>query len=70
MADVAAVVHLPISKAAARLDIGVTTLKKYCRQMDIKGWPYRQIESLRRFEKDLQRLGLSPEEVRTGPQSI
>jgi hypothetical protein len=37
-----AVYDLPIEAAAARLGVGVTVLKKYCRKFDIIRWPYRK----------------------------
>lgn len=43
------VYHLPISRAAAHLDVGSTVLKKYCRKFNIQRWPYRKINSLHKL---------------------
>ena len=40
------VFHLPINDAAAALGMGVTVLKKECRDRDIKRWPYRKLSSV------------------------
>ena len=51
-----AVYHLPISKAAAALNIGVTVLKKYCRWYSIERWPYRKIRSVDKLMQQMQKL--------------
>lgn len=38
--------HLPISKAAKELGMGVTVMKKWCRKFDITRWPYRKLHSM------------------------
>ena len=38
--------HLPISKAAKELGMGVTVLKKYCRKFHIHRWPFRKLNSM------------------------
>ncbi|GAX80489.1 hypothetical protein CEUSTIGMA_g7927.t1 [Chlamydomonas eustigma] len=40
------VYNLPIEEAAAKLSIGVTVLKKHCRQFDVVRWPYRKLTSI------------------------
>lgn len=40
------VFHLPISKAAAELGVGLTVLKKFCRIYEISRWPFRKLKSL------------------------
>lgn len=37
--------------AAAKLNLGVTTLKKICRQFSIKRWPYRKRSSIDKLIK-------------------
>lgn len=37
---------MPISKAAKELNVGLTVLKKRCRELNIKRWPHRKIKSL------------------------
>ncbi|KAL0027765.1 hypothetical protein WJX77_003559 [Trebouxia sp. C0004] len=50
------VYECPISKAAARLNIGVTVLKKYCRWYSIERWPYRKIHSVDKLMDQLNEL--------------
>jgi hypothetical protein len=40
------VFHLPINDAATALGMGVTVLKKLCRDRGIKRWPYRKLSSV------------------------
>lgn len=49
------VFHLPISEAAYALGVGVTVLKKQCRQINIPRWPYRSLPALRNSLKALKR---------------
>ncbi|GAB4814763.1 hypothetical protein N2152v2_001809 [Parachlorella kessleri] len=56
---------MPLQKAAALLRVGVTTLKKVCRQYNIERWPFRKRSSLDRlivktreyFSEDRQQQG-------------
>lgn len=38
--------YMPITKAAKELNIGVTLLKKKCRELGIPRWPHRKLTSL------------------------
>ena len=38
--------NMPISMAAKELNVGLTVLKKRCRELNIKRWPHRKIKSL------------------------
>ncbi|EOA14385.1 hypothetical protein CARUB_v10027579mg [Capsella rubella] len=38
--------YMPIAKAAKELNIGVTLLKKKCRELGIPRWPHRKLSSL------------------------
>lgn len=38
---------LPITKAAKELNVGLTVLKKRCRELNISRWPHRKIKSLK-----------------------
>jgi hypothetical protein len=40
------VFHKPINDAAAALGMGVTVLKKLCRDRGIQRWPYRKLSSV------------------------
>ena len=46
LSDLQAVYHLPISGAARTFDIGLTLLKKRCRELGLKRWPYRKLKSM------------------------
>ena len=37
---------VPIIEAAKELKVGLTVLKKRCRELKIKKWPYRKVKSL------------------------
>ncbi|KAF6266467.1 RWP-RK domain-containing protein [Scenedesmus sp. NREL 46B-D3] len=43
------VYDLPISKAARHLGVGVTVLKRICRDLHISRWPYRKRQSLHKL---------------------
>ena len=51
-----AVYQYPITTAAARLNVGVTVLKRYCRWYSIERWPYRKIQSVNRLIEQLSQL--------------
>lgn len=38
--------HIPISEAAKQMKVGLTVLKKRCRQLNIMRWPHRKLKSL------------------------
>ncbi|KAK9724834.1 hypothetical protein RND81_05G101700 [Saponaria officinalis] len=49
---------MPISKAAKELNVGLTVLKKRCRELNIKRWPHRKIKSLESLISNVKELGL------------
>lgn len=51
---------VPIVEASRRLHIGLTVLKKKCREFGIPRWPHRKIKSLDTLINDLQVLSLHP----------
>ncbi|GAB2265060.1 hypothetical protein Dimus_000127 [Dionaea muscipula] len=53
--------EMPISKAAKKLGVGLTVLKKRCRELDIRRWPHRKIKSLKSLIRNVQELGLMEE---------
>ncbi|WIA15380.1 hypothetical protein OEZ85_002042 [Tetradesmus obliquus] len=53
------VYDLPISKAASSLGVGVTVLKRICRDMHISRWPYRKRQSLHKLMATVQAYGCS-----------
>jgi RWP-RK domain len=52
------VFHLPINDAAKALDMGVTVLKKLCRDRGIKRWPYRKLSSVDKLIQSVEAVRL------------
>lgn len=38
---------VPITRAAKKMNVGLTLLKKRCRELNIMRWPHRKIKSLK-----------------------
>lgn len=51
---VQSVYHRPISEAAQVLDMGVTVLKKQCREQGIARWPFRKLQSIDKLIQSVQ----------------
>ncbi|XP_056170630.1 uncharacterized protein LOC115693728 [Syzygium oleosum] len=49
--------YMPITRAAKELNIGLTLLKKRCRELGIRRWPHRKLTSLRTLIKNVQGMG-------------
>ncbi|CAA7056891.1 unnamed protein product [Microthlaspi erraticum] len=45
--------YMPITKAAKELNIGITLLKKKCRELGIHRWPHRKLMSLETLRTNL-----------------
>jgi hypothetical protein len=54
LVDIALYFHLPIRNASKTLKIGVSVLKRKCRQYGIPRWPHRKIKSLDSLIHDLE----------------
>ncbi|KQJ84064.1 protein RKD5 [Brachypodium distachyon] len=54
LVDIAQYFHLPIREASKTLKIGVSILKRKCRQYGIPRWPHRKIKSLDSLIHDLE----------------
>ncbi|CAM0903347.1 unnamed protein product [Alopecurus aequalis] len=54
LGDIAQYFHLPIREASRTLKIGLSILKKKCRQYGIPRWPHRKIKSLDSLIQDLE----------------
>ncbi|KAK2966847.1 hypothetical protein RJ640_027806, partial [Escallonia rubra] len=52
--DLAKYFDLPIAEASKNLKVGLTVLKKKCREFGIPRWPHRKIKSLDGLIRDLQ----------------
>ncbi|CAM0903349.1 unnamed protein product [Alopecurus aequalis] len=62
LADIAQYFHLPIREASRTLKIGVSILKRKCRQYGIPRWPHRKIKSLDSLINDLEKEKRKQEE--------
>ncbi|KEH33319.1 putative transcription factor Nin-like family [Medicago truncatula] len=49
--------YMPISQAARELNVGLTHLKKRCRDLGIQRWPHRKLMSLQTLIKNVQEQG-------------
>ncbi|KAL9170616.1 hypothetical protein ABFS82_04G157200 [Erythranthe guttata] len=49
--------YMPIAQAAKELNVGVTLLKKRCRELGIRRWPHRKLMSLQTLIKNVQKMG-------------
>ncbi|GJN02048.1 hypothetical protein PR202_ga19363 [Eleusine coracana subsp. coracana] len=54
LVEIAQCFHLPIREASKTLKIGVSVLKKKCREYGIPRWPHRKIKSLDSLIHDLE----------------
>ncbi|XP_065860924.1 protein RKD1-like [Euphorbia lathyris] len=48
--------YMPITQAARELNVGLTLLKKRCRELGIKRWPHRKLKSLDTLIKNVQEM--------------
>ncbi|KAL4383085.1 hypothetical protein GQ457_15G005900 [Hibiscus cannabinus] len=48
--------YMPITQAAKELNVGLTLLKKRCRELGIRRWPHRKLTSLRTLINNIQEL--------------
>lgn len=51
--------YMPITRAAKELNIGLTLLKKRCRDLGIRRWPHRKLMSLQTLIKNVKVNSLS-----------
>ncbi|KAJ0975309.1 hypothetical protein J5N97_017274 [Dioscorea zingiberensis] len=52
--DVSRYFYMPITQAAKKLNVGLTLLKKKCRELGIPRWPHRKMKSLQTLIKNVQ----------------
>jgi hypothetical protein len=60
LSDLVKYFDMPIVEASKKLNIGLTVLKRKCREFGIPRWPHRKIKSLDSLIHDLQVLHTSP----------
>lgn len=46
--------YMPITEAAKELNVGLTLLKKRCRELGIRRWPHRKLMSLQTLINNIQ----------------
>ncbi|XP_059435270.1 protein RKD4 [Corylus avellana] len=51
--------NVPITKAAKEMKVGLTVLKKRCRELNIMRWPHRKIKSLKSLINNAKELGFT-----------
>ncbi|XP_021909328.1 protein RKD4 [Carica papaya] len=51
----------PITMAAKEMKVGLTVLKKRCRELNITRWPHRKIKSLKSLIENVRELGMDGE---------
>ncbi|KAI4341447.1 hypothetical protein MLD38_026172 [Melastoma candidum] len=49
--------YMPITQAAKELNVGLTLLKRRCRELGIRRWPHRKLMSLQTLIKNVQEIG-------------
>ncbi|CAI9092587.1 OLC1v1027872C1 [Oldenlandia corymbosa var. corymbosa] len=59
--DIRKYFDVPITKAAKELGVGLTVLKKRCRELNIMRWPHRKIKSLNFLIQNAKELGFTEE---------
>ncbi|CAM8900509.1 unnamed protein product [Rhodiola kirilowii] len=52
---------MPISVAAKKMNVGLTVLKKRCRELNIMRWPHRKLMSLKSLINNVKEMGLEKE---------
>ena len=53
--------HMPITQASKELKVGLTVLKKRCREFGIPRWPHRKMKSLESLINNIQVSNYVPE---------
>nr|CAB3477338.1 unnamed protein product [Digitaria exilis] len=49
--------YMPITRAAREMHVGLTVLKKRCRELGIARWPHRKMKSLKSLILNVQEMG-------------
>ncbi|CAN7039247.1 unnamed protein product, partial [Brassica rapa subsp. trilocularis] len=61
MAEIKKFFDRPIKNAAKELNVGLTVLKKRCRELGIHRWPHRKLKSLNSLIGNLKGIGMEEE---------
>ncbi|KAG6499478.1 hypothetical protein ZIOFF_039267 [Zingiber officinale] len=64
--------YMPITKAAKEMNVGLTVLKKRCRELGIARWPHRKMKSLKSLIHNVKELGkgMLEESIRSELESL
>ncbi|PKA53339.1 Protein RKD4 [Apostasia shenzhenica] len=54
MEEIRAYFDMPITRAATKMNVGLTVLKKRCRDLGISRWPHRKMKSLNTLIQNIQ----------------
>ncbi|XP_066311144.1 uncharacterized protein [Miscanthus floridulus] len=49
--------YMPITRAAREMNVGLTVLKKRCRELGVARWPHRKMKSLKSLMANVQEMG-------------
>uniref|UniRef100_A0A0D9V1Y1 RWP-RK domain-containing protein n=1 Tax=Leersia perrieri TaxID=77586 RepID=A0A0D9V1Y1_9ORYZ len=49
--------YMPITRAAREMNVGLTVLKKRCRELGVARWPHRKMKSLKSLILNVQEMG-------------
>ncbi|KAJ1283903.1 hypothetical protein BS78_03G163000 [Paspalum vaginatum] len=49
--------YMPITRAAREMNVGLTVLKKRCRELGVARWPHRKMKSLKSLIVNVQEMG-------------
>ncbi|CAI0397459.1 unnamed protein product [Linum tenue] len=59
--DIQKYFHVPITRAAKEMKVGLTVLKRRCRELNIMRWPHRKIKSLNSLIDNVKEMGMGEE---------
>ncbi|KAL4036224.1 hypothetical protein IC575_004952 [Cucumis melo] len=61
--------YMPITRAAKELNVGLTLLKKRCRELGIRRWPHRKLMSIQTLIKNVKEIEKGDEEEGNGSEN-
>ncbi|KAJ8621827.1 hypothetical protein MRB53_030356 [Persea americana] len=61
--DIKKYFYVPITQAAKELKVGLTVLKKRCRELGISRWPNRKMNSIRSLILNVKKIGGSGDKI-------
>ncbi|KAL2635891.1 hypothetical protein R1flu_007370 [Riccia fluitans] len=67
LSELSSYFNMPITQASKELKVGLTVLKKRCREFGIPRWPHRKMKSLDSLIQNIQELAKGPEGKTSAP---